>query len=89
MIQYILISAIPLINTPNGPLNPQVIRLIKGVQSETLSVETVTPLSSIKIYPNPSPGVFTINGVENEVIEIVNTMVKSLILPKSKIKVRL
>lgn len=46
-------SAIPLTNSPNNPLNPQVVRLITGVQS-TVSVETLGVIASdIRTYPNP------------------------------------
>lgn len=45
-------SAVPVTNIPNNPLNPQVIRLIKGVQSGNLSVESVRPISNVKTYPS-------------------------------------
>ncbi len=48
-------SAIPLTNVPNGPLNPQVIRLITGLNSGAASVETINPLvEKYKLYPNPA-----------------------------------
>ena len=55
-------SAIPLTNTPNFPLNPQVIRLIKGVQSGNLSVESVSPFSNFKTYPNPVKSIFVLES---------------------------
>ncbi len=47
-------SAIPISNIPNSPLNPQLIRLIKGLNSGSLSVETIISSPSFKIYPNPA-----------------------------------
>ncbi len=54
-------SAIPVTNTPNNPLNPQVIRLITGVQSGTTSVSTLkSPSNNLKSYPNPVSDQLTI-----------------------------
>ncbi|MCD2260773.1 T9SS type A sorting domain-containing protein [Psychroserpens luteolus] len=55
-------SAIPVTNFPSNPLNPQVIRLIKGVQSGNLSVESVNPSSNFKTYPNPVKDTFTLES---------------------------
>ncbi|MEM7085989.1 MAG: T9SS type A sorting domain-containing protein [Bacteroidota bacterium] len=56
-------SAIPITNNPNRPLNPSVVRLLKGVLS-TLSVETITTssFSNVKEYPNPAKSEFTIEA---------------------------
>ncbi len=48
-------SAIPLTNIPNSPLNPQVIRLITGIQAGTVSVSTLQgSITEHQIYPNPT-----------------------------------
>jgi len=56
-------SAIPITNNPNRPLNPSVVRLLKGVLG-TLSVETVTASAfyNVKEYPNPAQSKFTIEA---------------------------
>lgn len=47
-------SAIPTTNSPNNPLNPQVIRLISGLNS-TVSVSTIAPnIIDWNIFPNPT-----------------------------------
>ncbi len=55
---YINSSTNPNIST----LNPQLIRLIKGVQSGSLSVESVNPLSNLNGYPNPVTDKFLIES---------------------------
>ena len=55
-------SAIPITNNPSRPLNPSVVRLLKGVLG-TLSVETVTAsFYNVKEYPSPAKNEFTIEA---------------------------
>lgn len=55
-------SAIPLTNIPNGPLNPQVIRLITGVNSILSIHDNALPELVVKAYPNPVEDRFTIES---------------------------
>lgn len=55
-------SAIPLTNVPNGPLNPQVVRLIKGINSVLSVDDLVTSELTVTVYPNPTQGYLTIEA---------------------------
>jgi len=75
-------SAVPLTNIPNNPLNPQVIRLLKGVNGGVLSVESVTPPSfNLITYPNPVIDNFTIQveltNIDVKIYDVQGTEVKS------------
>jgi DNA-binding beta-propeller fold protein YncE len=55
-------SAIPVSNFPDRPLNPQVIRLITGVQSVLSIAEDHQKYDTFKCYPNPARNTFTIES---------------------------
>lgn len=55
-------SAVPVTNVPNGPLNPQLIRLITGV-NDVLSVsDQEISFFNIKTYPNPAINAFILEA---------------------------
>jgi len=55
-------SAIPTTNFPDQPLNPQVIRLITGVQSALAIDKDKKKYNDLKSYPNPASSTFTIES---------------------------
>lgn len=55
-------SAIPVTNVPNRPLNPQVVRLITGVNSILLNVENNAAQLGATVYPNPVVNIITIEA---------------------------
>ena len=55
-------SAIPLTNVPNGPLNPQIIRLVTGVNSILSVHDNALPELMVRAYPNPVEDRFTIES---------------------------
>lgn len=83
-------SAIPLTNTPNNPLNPQVIRLITGLQSGSVSVQTLNKDKiEIKTYPNPvSENLFIESKIlkpfKNATVEIYDFSGKLILLEKKE-----
>jgi sugar lactone lactonase YvrE len=63
-------SAVPVTNIPNGPLNPQLIRLVTGVNS-ILSVNETEEYSDLIVFPNPATDRFTLEvSLSNEYLEL-------------------
>jgi Secretion system C-terminal sorting domain len=71
-------SAIPLTNIPNGPLNPQVIRLITGVNSILSIHENALPDLVVKAYPNPVEDRITIESDLSNDYSDLNLSVRDL-----------
>lgn len=66
-------SAVPTTNVPNGPLNPQLIRLITGVQSILSVAEETKSSFDAFLYPNPASDMvkFEVRGdFENKSVNI-------------------
>lgn len=55
-------SAVPLTNVPNGPLNPQLIRLITGVNSILSVDDNSATYRNLIVYPNPILNMVTIEA---------------------------
>jgi len=55
-------SAVPVTNVPNGPLNPQLIRLITGVQSVLAIEDETKTINTAFIYPNPTSDMVTVEA---------------------------
>jgi len=86
-------SAVPLTNIPNNPLNPQIIRLLKGVNGGVLSVESIKPPNfDLKTYPNPVEDSFTIKVqltiTEVKIYDLKGIMVKSFKEPLSSYTIK-
>lgn len=86
-------SALPLTNIPNRPLNPQVIRLIKGIQGGSLSVESFAPNNfNLKILPNPVRDGFSVKAnltvTEVKVYDLRGTIVKLFKKPLTLYNIR-
>ncbi|MDC8005401.1 T9SS type A sorting domain-containing protein [Aureisphaera galaxeae] len=77
-------SAIPLTNVPNGPLNPQVIRLIKGVNSVLSVNDVVPPQLKITVFPNPTQGQLTIEAFTESALETIDLQLYDLLGRKVK-----
>ena len=79
-------SAVPVTNVPNGPLNPQLIRMITGVQSVLGIHDETKNENTAFIYPNPVSDLLTIEanlnnhteGISVEFFDIHGRLLKSV-----------
>lgn len=76
---------IPVFKLENAPINGNRMGTITFTfKSSTLGVSNVNPLENIKLYPNPSKGIFTISNLRNidiksiEIYNILGRLVKEL-----------